>query len=468
MRVKLRPPKLGLIAVLIFTLIYFAVATTALANEDPMDPTYPVEVLSIQTILVDVNDQPIANAKASVNGVRCFEDPGSWYSWPSPNIGKVQNSQSRSDGKTDFRFPIMFGVPEKWLTTSTLDINFCHPDYIPKRTEIKLDNIPEKIVLQSGCKVQVNAIDQSGKPLECFFPLVARHEGNSSWVFSSGSAKTGCMSKGKQLCMLVSPSESGTMFSKPFEFETVSEKAVVIPNVLVQSGKRVFGRIPDNVPRPIVDGSVSIDILMTTDAPLGWSDSTTISEDGLFEFKSVPGPAQVQVIAICRGWIVKSTKKGRVNGQTFGLLEEQLELEVEFEMEKTGDIHIELMSVDGDCVVGAKVSTWPNKVNLSGGSTTLVSERRKIDYIERLLKGETDWSPWNEVSINRHYQISDDEGMVTLRDIPVGMEELINVEHPKYDLPYELGSVRNVVKYRVYAGETEERLLVLQKRESGK
>ena len=93
-----------------------------------------------------------------------------------------------------------------------------------------------------------------------------------------------------------------------------------------------------------------------------------------------------------------------MNGKTFDLSNEQPELAAAFEMEQTGDIHIELMSVDGESIAGAKVATWPNKVNLTGGSTTLTSEWRSI------------------------------------------------------------GSVGNEVKYRVKPGETEERLLILQKR----
>lgn len=456
-------------------LVLFIATTIAFADDDSKEPTYPVDVLSIQTILVDANDQPIAGVKATVNGLRCLEDQGSWYGWPSPNIGKVQESQSQANGTVEFRYPVKFGVPEKWLTTTTLDISFSHSEFVANRTEIKLDNIPEKIKLQPGCKVQLSAIDNSGKPVERFFPMVASRNEAPNWVFTSGSAKTGCMSKGKQMCMLVSPSDSGTQFSKLFEFETASEKMVSIPNILVQPGKRVFGKLPDNVPRPIVDGSVSIDVLMSPDAPLGgrepveWTDSASIAEDGTFEFKSIPGPAQVQVIAICRGWLIRSAQSGRVNGQTFDLLKEQSELEVAFEMEQTGDVHIELMTVDGESVVGAKVYTWPNKVLLSGGSTLLTSSWCSIDYIERLLKGETNWNPWGkEPSTNRHYQISDEEGMVTLRDIPVGSEESINVQHPEYDLPYEIGEVRNDVKFRVSAGETEERLLVLKRRETPK
>jgi hypothetical protein len=456
-------------------LVLFLATTIAFADDDPKQPNYPVDVLSIQTILVDANDQPIAGIKATVNGLRCLEDQGSWYGWPSPNIGKVQESQSQADGTVEFRYPVKFGVPEKWLTTTTLDISFSHPEYVANRTEIKLDNVPQKIKLESGCKVQLSAIDDSGKPVERFFPMVASRDASPKWAFTPGSAKTGGMSKGKQMCMLVSPNESGALFSKLFEFETASEKMVSIPNILVQPGKRVLGKLPDSVPRPIVDGVVSIYVVMTPDAPLGgrepvaWNDSAQIAEDGTFEFKSVPGPAQVQVIAICRGWVIRSSKEGRVNGQTFDLLQDQSELEVAFEMEQTGDVHIELMTVDGESVVGAKVYTWPNKVLLSGGSTLLTASWRSIDFIERWLKGETNWSIWDdEPATNRHYQISDDEGMVTLHDIPAGSEESINVQHPEYDLPYEIGEVRNDVKFRVNAGETEERLLVLQKRETPK
>ncbi len=199
--------------------------------------------------------------------------------------------------------------------------------------------------------------------------------------------------------------------------------------------------------------------------PISWSDTTAISEDGTFEFKSVPGPAQVQVIAICRGWIIRSMKNDRVNGKTFDLKKDQTELEVEFEMAQTGDIRIELMSVDGDSIVGARVSTWPNKVDLTGGSTTVTSEWRSIDFIERLLNGKANKGSDERPKTNRHSQISDDEGMVTLRDIPAGWEESINVYHPEYDLHYEAGAVRNDIRYRVKPGETEERLLVLQKRE---
>ena len=456
-------------------LLALFIATTIAFADDPKEPTYPVEVLSIQTVLVDANDQPIAGVKATVNGLRCLEDRGSWYGWPSSNIGKVQESQSQTDGTIEFLYPVKFGVPEKWLTTTTLDISFSHSEFVAMRTEIKLAEIPQKIKFESGCKVHLSAIDNSGKPVERFLPLVPSRGGPPNWIFTPGSAKTGCMSKGKKMCMLVSPSDSGTLFSKLFEIESASEKMVSIPNILVQPGKRVFGRLPDNVPRPIVDGSVSIYALMSPDVPLGgrepveWTDSTLIAEDGTFEFKSVPGPAQVQVFAICRGWLIRSSKEGQVNGQTFDLMKDQVELEVAFEMEQTGDVHIELMSVDGESVVGAKVYTWPNKELLSGGRALLTRSWRSLDFIERWLNGETNWSPWDdEPYTNRHYQISDDEGMVTLRDIPIGSEESIAVMHPEYDLPYEIGEVRNDVKFRVSAGETEERLLVLQKRETPK
>ena len=447
---------------------------SASADDAPKKLNYPVDVSSIQTILVDANDQPISGVKATVSGLCSLEEPHALHRWPSENIGKSQELQSQTDGTIEFRYPVKFGTPEKWRTTTALAISFSHPDYVAQWTNNEVGDFPKKIKFESGCKVHLSAIDDSNKPVERFFPFVnSRHEA-WTWEFTPGSAKTGCMSEGKQMCMLVSPSESGALFSKLLEFETASDKMVSIPNILVQPGMRVFGKLPDNVPRPIVDGSVSIDLGMTPDAPLGgrrpitWTDVTPISKDGTFEFKSVPGPAQMQVIAICRGWLIRSAKVGRVEGKTFDLRKDQTELEVAFEMEQTGDIRLELMGVDGESIVGAKVSIWPNKRGLYAQGW-LAETRRSIDYIDRSLKGETNSRRWDdESSTNRYYQISDDEGYVTLRDIPVGMEESISVSHPKYVLPRQIGEEDNMINYRVNAGETEERLLVLQKRETPK
>lgn len=200
-----------------FMVIFIATSIT-FADDDAKEPTYPVDVMSIQTILVDSNDQPIAGVKATVSGLCCLEKRQSLYPWPSENIGKLQESQSRSDGTIEFGYPVKFGTPEKWRATSAITISFSHPEYVAQWTNSELADFPSKIKLESGCKVHLSAIDESNKPVERFFPVVTcRHEART-WEFSPGNAKTGCLSKGKLMCMLVSPSKSGTMFSKLLEF----------------------------------------------------------------------------------------------------------------------------------------------------------------------------------------------------------------------------------------------------------
>ena len=93
-------------------------------------PEYPVEVLSVKTVIVDSNGNPIPDVKAFVYAMRCFEDRGSHYGWPSPNIGLVQDSQSLEDGNIECRYPVKFGAPEKWLITCSIDITFSHPHFV--------------------------------------------------------------------------------------------------------------------------------------------------------------------------------------------------------------------------------------------------------------------------------------------------------------------------------------------------
>ena len=96
-------------AFLLSLVLYASCAQITVGQEDdPKTPTYPVEVLSIQTVLVDSNNNPIQDVKAFVFAMRCLEDRGSHYGWPSPNIGPVRDSQSQSDGKIKFHYPAKF------------------------------------------------------------------------------------------------------------------------------------------------------------------------------------------------------------------------------------------------------------------------------------------------------------------------------------------------------------------------
>jgi hypothetical protein len=282
------------------------------------------------------------------------------------------------------------------------------------------------------------------------------------------------LKEGAQSLLVVAPNHDKVpMFSKVVKVECDKEKVVILSDLLVMPGTRLFGTLPADVPRPIEDGSIHV--LVVLEAPeeranaLEWHDTCKIANDGTFEIPSLPGPGQVQVIAICRGWVSKRSEKTFfVKGQTFDLVENAKELKVELEMEQTGDIDVEVMDTDGNSIVGARVSTWPNQQFLSGGSTILASDFANLDGIRNVISGKPLWEN-KKLNVGRFHQITNEEGRVVLRDIPTDVSQSLNVDHPDFFLSSTTGADQDgVFQYTVVPGETLERLLIMEKREKKK
>lgn len=438
------------------------------ALDDP--PKFPVDIASLDCVLKDSMGNPIAGATSYVYAMRCTQERGSHYGWPRDNIGNEQNATSNGEGEIKLRYPVKFGAPEKWLNTCQISLMLLHPNFVPQTLHIDLDKAPTQIVMTEGCEASLTAVDSHGKPIDKFFPLVAGEARGTRWEVDEERAHTKGLPAGNLSCLLVSPNEQGTLFSQLVELETSKENAVVQKGIVMKPGKRITGQLPDYVERPVADGTVHINAMLDTGKPLGgvepvtWEAWCDIRADGTFELPSIPAPAQMQVIAICQGWVIESLDNDFfVKGKTFDVPAEGADFEVKFEMKKTGSIDIELMGTDGESIQGARVSTWPNQQMLSGGSTILASKRQSITQIEMSLRGDWSWAE-RENTPNRFYQISDEEGRVLLRDIPAGVQQSIHVEHDEYVMPFQIGETDNRLDYTVQAGETQEKLIILEKR----
>jgi len=97
---------------------------------------FPVETREYTLTVVDEDGKPIAGAAVEAAGVRCQEHPGSWYGWPAINIGKTNRLFSDATGKITVRYPVKYGRPPEWLTTTTLDFRFKHPLYVANSIEV--------------------------------------------------------------------------------------------------------------------------------------------------------------------------------------------------------------------------------------------------------------------------------------------------------------------------------------------
>ena len=447
--------------------------TTARDEDDESKISFPVKSETISCLLVDDDGTAIEGAEVEIFGVRCAEDPGSWYGWPSQNAGPSSKVKSDETGKVELSYPIRYGSPELWRTTTTLHLTISHPRFVSKDPEFKLDKWPEKIALTKGASLSVSALANDGKRIKKIYPLTSASNSSPKWVFDTNKTSSHSLASGKSSFLFVAPSHGDvTHFSQMSSADLDPTKPVELKDVVLSPGKRIFGKLPDNVPRPIVDGFVSINVLVEGAEPgqdsVDWETYCPIKEDGSFEAPSVPGPGQVQVIALCRGWVIQDLEKNFfVKGRTFDLTKKDVELQVEFPMEQTGAIKVEVMDSDGNSIEGVVISTWPNKQLISGGATSLDRKLDMAEMIKSFMNGVLPIDYWrSQDRTSRYAQKTDIEGMVTLRDIPCDSKQGLVASHSDYFVaPNFIADKNGRLSYTALANETVELLIIMDKRD---
>ncbi|MGB7343399.1 MAG: hypothetical protein WBD20_04260 [Pirellulaceae bacterium] len=166
-------------------------------------------------------------------------------------------------------------------------------------------------------------------------------------------------------------------------------------------------------------------------SPVVWHDWVYVSGDGTFELTSVPPSGEMQLIAICDGWVSKTTMAGHegfVAGQLFSITPSMEAITVA--MERTGTIEIELQTPDGKPLEGGKISVCPNQIyHHTTGATVLGQATRSVD-----------WIPPNEdheIAFDGTYPFSNNSvryGKAVVSGIPVGLTETYTLDHNDYVL----------------------------------
>jgi hypothetical protein len=418
---------------------------------------YPVEMKSFKLSLVDAADKPVKGAKVTALGVRCEESPGSWIGWPTENAG---NNEYVTDdnGAVEMKYPVKFGLPGQWMTTNKLDFHFKHSDYVAGRVEV--DPIAEtaKHNLVQGCRTLFTCVDESGHAINEFAVLMAGVGGDADWKLSDGEARSSGVPDGKWQTMLVSPSADGQhRFSRILPARYAKGKDVTIREIPLRPGMRLSGSLSDNVPRPVEDGMVIAWCLPQPagntygdeNVSIGWSEETAIAADGTFEFPALPPGGSIQLIALCKGWLIRGTEGQFTSGMEIKVDEAQLAENrvagITLPMEAAGELEVEVLGPDGMPLVGADVSTWPNQMLTKAGSQLLGVCVSTVSRMQTQITGiqapEIDWN-----RPGRYIQKTDEQGKVILREIPlrkahqlfVSFENLTaNVDLPANSDPFE-------------------------------
>jgi hypothetical protein len=408
----------------------------------------------VHLIVQDRQGSPIPNADIRMIGMRTKRDPGSHWAWPvEPSIGRTA-----LDGTAKLWFPV-------WVTqddeAGELTFEVSHPDFVTQEVDgFVVGPEPRVVVLEHGAFVIVSGWIES--PAEVIADVVPHLTwdvklAQDAWQpIRDGRLSTANIPPGVHgLYLSHSSAERGEFFSAVERF-TLAEAEQKEIHLRLLPAARLEGVVEDEVPRPVREGHVLLNLQIGTqasgEAKMLRSFSAPIREDGTFTVEGLP-PGDGQIIALCAGWaservVGERTEPGiaidreawiRSHGE-HALIPQRVDpasgKRFVLKMEPTGALKATLRGPDGAPVAGVILSCWPNVFWLAGYSSSFI---------------EGDWSA-----------TSDSKGELMVANVPWGTT-WYGVGHPALDLPMADGD--RTRQAMIEPGKTTEVALELEAKE---
>jgi hypothetical protein len=234
------------------------------------------------------------------------------------------------------------------------------------------------------------------------------------------------------------------MFSDKVDV-TIKQGVTNSVSLALKPARTVRGKLSDNVPRPVVNGRVVVNIVPAgrtfRDPILRWHAWTGVNDDGSFDIPSIPA-GDLEIIALCNGFISVDGPGQRQSSvirypqkHTVGAND----LDIVIDMEPTARLEVTVFDDNGRLLEGARVSTWPNVCWHNCGSTIFCSGI--YNTIDRFRQSGEDQEGFPRDIPSGFFGISDANGVAILSDVPARLTRFA-VEHKDYVLPkFETGGM---------------------------
>ena len=188
------------------------------------------------------------------------------------------------------------------------------------------------------------------------------------------------------------PEQGPLLFSDLVDLKKHVEDPITL-DLTLKPGVRVEGRLDAQVPRPIKNGRVVAGIKTGHNDygnNWGWEATATIAADGTFVFESLPPDENLQLIAVCDGWISTSPTRAEVmkyaeanqfgvdyRGPMNGVVSPHLyrlkgaAIQPVVPMRRAANCEVHVADEANKPLGGAQVDFSPNQKWLNGGATFL-------------------------------------------------------------------------------------------------
>ncbi|MES2793083.1 MAG: carboxypeptidase regulatory-like domain-containing protein [Planctomycetota bacterium] len=241
------------------------------------------------------------------------------------------------------------------------------------------------------------------------------------------------------------PEAGPAWFSDLIDLKSKTGNPIAIQAEL-KPGVRVAGRLSDQVPRPIKNGRVVAAIAARRGASTQWfwESTAVIAADGKFEIESLPANENLEIVAICDGWVSSNPTAAEFAeyGRRYGLLRPSREgdlestivfpqlwrlegalIEPSIPMQRTGSCEVTVLDELGKGIPGAVVAFAANQVIYEVGSKPVGDGWDRLTSIRAELKSGISWKPPARSDRTERYSVkTDDRGIAVISNLPAGRD----------------------------------------------
>jgi tetratricopeptide (TPR) repeat protein len=391
------------------------------AQEDnDAKPADNVELGAQRIRVVDESDKPIAGV--TIRSEQFSTDEDKRIEWVK-----------RTDANGRASLPYPRNMVERYGIQSAT-FTFTHPHFVPKYDSVSLGAREAVVKLVRGGQVEITGVAEDGWNVGTLYAYSAKLDPRISWSRSGAKTiRSPQLAAGETFVRAVSFRKDGsTLFSsvRPVDVETGELTKL---SVELRPGFKLEGALDGNVPRPVRNGRVLLSI--SADFDSGWSDWTTVREDGTFTFDSLPpdSGAKAQLVAVCEGFVSATNSEqypdaGIVIPQTFALGSTG-EMAV-VEMQPAGNCTVKLLDPAGKPLAGVRVQAMPNYLVGLNGTTSLGT----VGGTKEMLLQGRDYQPRPDLGAFPYQATSNSDGVVELSNLPP-FQMYLTAANDDYELP---------------------------------
>ena len=366
-----------------------------------------VEMVDVEILVVDPYGNPVEDAEIYCTGLRTKVNRASHYSWVPSVHGERQKHKTDDRGVAKVVYPKF--VSEK-LETGHVTWSVEHSDFVTFRGDIDIGDEEPRIQLEQGFRIALNAVDgESGDKIDSdLYVLMGLSDSAGKWEYKKNGmlvspvySPSECVFRVVHLAKGQPSAFSDLIKVKPKE----GNSRILLKDVKIYPGVSVKGTIDEAVPRPVKAGVAIAGFVNNPNKDREaqgswrgrwqWNDTAKISEDGTFEFESVPRDEFIQLFIRCNGWTnARPTKEDVL--KEFPQFErkynlnwllphfeklESSENEITVPMIKNSLVTVTVKGPDGKPLKGAGVSFFPQQLLFGGGGIPWGFERRSRESL---------------------------------------------------------------------------------------